>query len=140
MVQKKKSKILVPFHGKFLSKLVKKSVCHRSPRKWSECRNATVVSQVTPPVESIEMVQYLTISEKFLNLISLWIFLLSTYLVSPRQTVIYMMCPTDHNIWSLLITMPQNHARKSLCNLLTLKSPFHHLNTQGMVFSDLLSF
>ena len=40
----------------FLS--VANSVCHRSYRKWSQCQNATAVSQVTPPEESIEMVQY----------------------------------------------------------------------------------
>ena len=58
MVQKKKLKVLVPFHRKNLSKLVEKSVCHGSHRKWSECRNATAVSQVTPLAESIKMVQY----------------------------------------------------------------------------------
>ena len=38
--------------------LVANSVCHRSLRKWSECQNATAMSRVTPPDESIEMVQY----------------------------------------------------------------------------------
>ena len=41
---------------KFLS--VANSVCHRSYRKWSQRQNATAVSLVTPPDESIEMVQY----------------------------------------------------------------------------------
>ena len=38
--------------------LVANSVCHRSLRKWSECQNTTAMSRVTPPDESIEMVQY----------------------------------------------------------------------------------
>ena len=47
-----------PFHGKkSIRTLVENSVCHRSRRKWSECRYATAVSQVTPLAESIEMVQ-----------------------------------------------------------------------------------
>ena len=37
---------------------VANSVCHMSHCKWSKCQNATAVSQVTPPDESIEMVQY----------------------------------------------------------------------------------
>ena len=45
--------------------LVANSVCHRSYRKWSQCQNATAVSQVTPPDESIEMVQYSTSNSYF---------------------------------------------------------------------------
>ena len=40
-----------------LSWMVANSVRHRSHRKWPQCQNATAVSQVTPLVESIEMVQ-----------------------------------------------------------------------------------
>ena len=47
--------LCIPLHEKIL---VENPVCHKSQRKWPECRNATGVSQVTPPAESIEMVQY----------------------------------------------------------------------------------
>ena len=46
-----------PFMKKSTKILVENPVCHKSQRKWPECRNATGVSQVTPPAESIEMVQ-----------------------------------------------------------------------------------
>ena len=53
------SYLAILFQTKFsIEKSVTNSVRHRSHLKWSQCRNATAVSQVTPPVESIEMVQY----------------------------------------------------------------------------------
>ena len=68
MVQKKKFNYLryISFYRYdiwlYLSQInflsVANSVCHRSYRKWSQCQNATAVSQVTSPDESIEMVQY----------------------------------------------------------------------------------
>ena len=47
-----------PFMKKSIKILVENPVCHKSQCKWPECRNATGVSQVTPPAESIKMVQY----------------------------------------------------------------------------------
>ena len=46
------------------------------------------------------------------------------WLVSPRQTAIYVMCPSDHNIWSPLprLARPPNRVRKCLYNLRTLKT------------------
>ena len=38
----------------------------------------------------------------------------STLLVSPRQTSIYVMCPWDHDIWSLLFTTPSEPCQKML--------------------------
>ena len=35
-------------------------------------------------------------------------------LVSPRQTLIYVMCPWDHDIWSLLFTTPSEPCQKML--------------------------
>ena len=35
-----------------------------------------------------------------------------SFLVSPRQTSIYVMCPWDHDIWSLLFTTPSEPCQK----------------------------
>jgi len=43
-------------------------------------------------------------------------------LVSPRQTAIYVMYPTAHDIWSLFITTPPNCVRKLLCYDLSISS------------------
>ena len=65
----------------------------------------------------------------YLNHVGGWF---SETLVSHRQTLIYVMCPWDHKIWSLLFTTPSelapNHVRKCLCKVRTFKIQSHSLN------------